>query len=549
MRALGIVLLLAASIVARDTAPARACSCEDTSQEERLFGADLLFIGTPVQRESVDARSTDTVVTFRVRALVLGEAGPLVEINATTEESECGSTWWAAPAVEREIVVTAYQLADGLTNTGGCGSAPRISVSDFETLLSGGLPMPTSDRPLAAVVALQARWANLAAVDANGELVAWAVTEPRAWLTTCSTPHLLEVDYRGGHQIRDLATMEVRVESDEPTQAVRGSLLCIGEHDDALGVLAVDGGFERGRPVSLTYYEDGDPIATTDGSLDGRAVAVDPVSRRVFVLPDQPGVITALDLDTLTATPLESAEGNAILAGAVSPDGAHLAVAANGTGDPGLGFVGAVEIHDISGARLDLAVTIPVSPTPVAPTSPASDLVESRRVQLAWSDDLLVLQVLDDDGVDVRVWDHNAELITAFRQPGWRPGALVGDELWFASWDATGPVAVSLLDGSRRPALAFAADASGVPAVAVRAPAAVDDPLPPAPTLRPAGPVPADPASAAADDSSDSSEATSIQSNEGDDASNPAPIIIAAVLAVLASLFWWHRQRSTASQR
>lgn len=203
------VLLIATSLVAV-ARPAQACSCAGVSMDEAVFGAEVLFIGTPVDN---DIANNERRVRFEVHEQLTGNLDPTVSVFTWGPNDSCGEPAWAGRdgmrAPLEPVVVQAY-WTDGRMFDGSVCS-PNPSVAELDALLEGDLPPTEGSGPVAGLVWSQQRWAGLTAFDAKGRVLSRGL--PSVWLMYAHQcvdhlDHVVEVSW-DEVALRDLNTMQV----------------------------------------------------------------------------------------------------------------------------------------------------------------------------------------------------------------------------------------------------------------------------------------------------------------------------------------------------
>ncbi|MDJ0959283.1 MAG: hypothetical protein QNJ88_01405 [Acidimicrobiia bacterium] len=198
IRASGVVLALlaAAAIAVSLAATSYACSRPagpDPPMSDYVGDADAVIVGTPVD---VRRDGEDNVWTIAVDQVVKGSVGAKVEIRAYAGHTSCGG-----PA-EYPIGEEAVFLLSG----------DHGSVVEAETLIGAfePLPLPTSDRPIAGVMALRRGPARVVAFDDLGEVVAYGFGSGFVRdIQVCEEAGVL-AEVVGGHiELRSLETMNI----------------------------------------------------------------------------------------------------------------------------------------------------------------------------------------------------------------------------------------------------------------------------------------------------------------------------------------------------
>ena len=187
-------MIAAALVFSARPAPAFSCSCAAMSLDDAVYGSPTVFTGWPrggdgfIFDEGGDQPAFATT-SFSVSEQLVYEGKftdrSVTDFTSVRHEhlgSDCGDPEWATGAAfdsGEEYAV----LAGPAVNENG--QFARLSIRDISPCLpslspeelrdkidNDVLPEPTSTEPIAAVVWARHRWAKLAALDANGELVA-----------------------------------------------------------------------------------------------------------------------------------------------------------------------------------------------------------------------------------------------------------------------------------------------------------------------------------------------------------------------------------------
>ncbi len=137
---LAFVLILMAGVVVAG-APARACSCVEMDLGSRLPEADGAFVGTFVERETIDERRV--AITFEVERVVKGEFGPRAIVRTDASGASCGLEFYSPQA----------GLLLDLASDGVWESSLCQQVEPNELLAVGGDRPPDAD-----VAAVSAGW-------------------------------------------------------------------------------------------------------------------------------------------------------------------------------------------------------------------------------------------------------------------------------------------------------------------------------------------------------------------------------------------------------
>ena len=331
--------------------PAQACTCATTSLEDQVERSEFVFLGTETSRKTHPDREQNPIaVTFAIDTVYKGHVLEEFTAYIAADGGACG----IGPLAERRLVAVLTSPRAGGAAIGICGSIadPTLVAALFE-----GLPAPRSPGPTAFLVGQSLGGSRVAALDAEGSLVAYGFGEGRADAIVGCPEGLLAVEVvvtevdGGGDVIaasletRDLATLEVverreiplsptpaqgtnlmrwvrDLECHDPTGSSVTYLLPWWSHD----AVADADLFSQGARV---HYWDGDEIAIIEAS-SARSAAADVEAGRLYAISGQDGrkfgVWDLASGETVLDTYLPG--NNAGWELALAADGSHLALLA-----------------------------------------------------------------------------------------------------------------------------------------------------------------------------------------------------------------------------
>ncbi len=461
---------LVAGMVIGGARPANACSCSQLSLDQAIFDADYVFIGTPRSVAPIESGTfADLAVMFDVSSVLSGNIGPTVDVLTSVQETSCGDgpDWAKPPLPTDEVAVVARSGPGGviLSDEGTCSAS--VTPDGLRDLLATELPTATSTEPIAALVPFRNAWGAVAALDEQGELVAWAGGTGTPWrIASCPDAAYAVESLPKKLRVRDLSTMAVEA-TFKSGGARWAELYCLGYNDGAVETLQV----RRPEPdgaLTLVRKVNGEAQRTLE--ISGQAVVLDRQGNRAVVLPKRAGKITAVDLDTFETTPLTGADNFAATVGALSNDRRLVVVTTSVR----------VEVYDVAGAALTLL------------SSFAPELPDGYVRGVSWQGDAVVLEIsVDNETLIARFTADGTELNRFVIQNG-TAGLVVGDLL--LSRSGRGELNAYPLDGtSTVPILSTGSFDSGPAMEVLVAPAAVNT-SPVGPSLRRLDEAPAVPA-------------------------------------------------------
>lgn len=370
-----LLLLIGTSLgtVIATTDPVGACSCAGpVALEDAVGAADLVFVGTPtaVRDEVRDVGdigpAPEQVTEFRVdevvrRSPLVGSGdvppGATVEVDTGIGGGGCGVDF----AVGEAAGVLAYRRAGGWRSSMCDYAGPSPLTPDTLRAAPTRPPPPDGTGPIAFVELGRRSTATMTALDAEGRPLGYVFGPHGRWLAACPDGRrVLAIgnDQRGfgaaeGDLLIDVIDLVglrlverrrvpdfVRATGSEGIWSFDGAW-CTAEDGGALtlfapassGPTATSGpgetaGDPAGRSARLIEVIDGEVEVHDVGRA--RAFAAAPGDAEGWLLTGPNGrTIERVDLRTVDREPLAELEVHTALHLAATPDGTHLAVAAN----------------------------------------------------------------------------------------------------------------------------------------------------------------------------------------------------------------------------
>lgn len=414
----GVFLLgvLLASVVFVGVAPtARACSCEG-APPDWVFGLETAFVG---QQTSNELTPSGRTVTFDVERVLLGEVGETVVVRTSGPDNPCGEAWWAGNPPDGPHMVGAGTDDDGaLLALGSCGPAPTLEL--FDELLAQDLPPPAAPGPAVALVPLRHLWADMAAVNAQGQVVGWHGGGQIQDAALCPNPELVLLRRRASLDLVDVTTMTTvgTAAADTRHGVFQHTTTCLSHTADDPSYLTATGGVNYSSPLEVVVQHDsGTRVLALDSAS---VVAARAANQELLWFPSNDA--DPVRVTDLAGTPLRDGPvlSGAVLAATVSSTGERLALLISDGPPASEPRPLRMELWDLRDG-FELVGSLDTAPRSVRPPREPPVFHGSSAVSV-WSE--------TNGGTDVDVLDFAAQSSSVLELPrsGWIPAYAVIDQ-------------------------------------------------------------------------------------------------------------------------